>query len=296
MTPTPIADVIDTCVIGHVTRDIVLGPDGQIRSQTGGAAYYAATALARLGLGVHLITRLAPADQDLLTELRDLGIRVTVKASAKTTVFEIGADGSAKPVSIASAFEPGDLDGVSARAVVMDPLTSHDRFAAFLEAAAKTAPVVALDLQGFVRKFLIPGVPQEKVAAALPGLRHITIAKATLVEASAITGQSTPVAAARALAEMGPREVIVSFGIEGSLLLRDGKIHAIPAVQPSQRMSITGAGDSYLAGYVAARLEGTEPKEAAQFGAALASLKIARSGAFDGSKADVAALLARQGG
>jgi sugar/nucleoside kinase (ribokinase family) len=288
--------VIDTCVVGHITRDVMSGPGGPVRSQTGGAAYYAATALARLGLGVHLITRLAPADQDLLTEMRDLGVRVTVKPSAETTVFEIGADGNAKPVSIASAFEPSDLDGVSARAMVMDPLTSHDGFAAFLGAAAKAAPVVALDLQGFARKFLIPGVPPEKVAAALPGLRHVTIAKATLVEASAITGQSTPVAAARALAEMGPREIIVSFGREGSLLLADSKIYAIPAFEPSQRVSITGAGDSYLAGYVAARLEGEKPEPSARFGAALASLKIAKAGAFAGSKSDVAAFLARQSG
>ena len=285
---------IDTCVVGHVTRDILRGAEATTRSQTGGAAYYAATTLARLGLGVHLITRLAPADEDLLAELRDLGVRVTVKPSAETTVFEIGADGNAKPLSIASGFEPGDFDGVSARAIVMDPLTSHDGYAAFLIAAAKAAPIVALDLQGFVRKFFISGVPPEKIAAALPGLKNVTVAKATLVEAKAITGQSTPVAAARALAELGPREIIVSFGGEGSLLLADGKIHAIPPYEPSQRVSVTGAGDSYLAGYVAARLEGTEPKAAALFGAALASLKIANVGAFSGSKADVAAVLARQ--
>ena len=45
-------------VIGHVTRDRILG-GGAVREQPGGGAYYAALALKRLGAPVVVATRLA---------------------------------------------------------------------------------------------------------------------------------------------------------------------------------------------------------------------------------------------
>jgi sugar/nucleoside kinase (ribokinase family) len=77
--------------------------------------------------------------------------------------------------------------------------------------------------------------------------------------------------------------------------LADGEFAEIPAFAPETTGDVTGAGDSYLAGYLAARLEGANPSRSGRFGAAVASLKIARCGPFAGSREDVAALLARNG-
>ncbi|HLF58180.1 MAG TPA: PfkB family carbohydrate kinase [Alphaproteobacteria bacterium] len=290
----------DVCVLGHVTRDVIRDGSGAARTQAGGAAYYGAAALARLGLRVGLVTKLAAGDEGLLRELRRLGVAVAVKNSAATTVFE--AVRSENPehrqyraLSVADPFAPSDLDGLHARAILMDPLTTHDGFAALMEKAAAVAPVIALDIQGFVRKFLIPGVPEKAVAAALAGLSHVTIVKADASEAAAIAGIVEPAAAARALARFGPREVIVTSGSKGSLVWAEGALAEIPAFAPKRMVDATGAGDSYLAGYVAARLEGHDPPQAARFGAAVASIKVGRSGAFAGTREDVAAVLARNG-
>jgi len=200
-----------------------------------------------------------------------------------------------RAVSVADPFVLADLEGVRARAILMDPLTTHGGFAALMEKAAQAAPVVALDIQGFVRKFLIPGVAQATVMAALEGLAHVAILKADAAEAAVLTGETAPKAAASALAHLGAREVIVTMGSKGSLILADGEFAEIPAFAPETMGDVTGAGDSYLAGYLAARLEGTSPYRAGRFGAAVASLKIARIGPFAGSREDVAALLVRQG-
>jgi sugar/nucleoside kinase (ribokinase family) len=289
---------IDVCVLGHVTRDVIR-EGAEPRGRPGGAAYYGAAVLARFGLKVRLITRLAPADADLLAELARLGLAVTVKPSAATTVFEAVGEGGPdertyRALSVADPFMPGDVAGIAARAVLMDPLTAFDGFAALLSAAAKTAPLVALDAQGFVRKFILSEAPKGALAAGLEGFRHLAVVKADAQEAKLLTGKSKPEAAARALAKLGPREVIVTMGSHGSLLLAEGALTRIPAFPPSRLADPTGAGDSYLAAYVAARLNGKEPPASARFGAAVAAMKLERAGAFAGSRAEAEAFLARQ--
>lgn len=282
----------DVCVMGHVTQDLIRDERGDVRVQAGGAAYYGAAACARLGLRSCLITRLAAGDDDLLTDLRDCGIEILRKPSAATTVFEAVERGRAghriyRPVSIADAFEPRDFEGIAGRAVLMDPLTRHEDFTAVLAAAAKAAPVVALDAQGFVRKFIESPTPRSATEAALAGFRHLSVVKADAAEAEAITGERDPEAAARALAALGPAEVIVTFGPEGSLIYAGGMAAHIPAFPIAAVVDPTGAGDTYLAAYLAARLEGKQPRDAALFGAAAASLKLSRHGAFAGTRGEV---------
>ena len=289
----------DVCVVGHVTRDLVRDASGALRSQTGGAAYYGAAALARLGLRTRLVTRLAAADDSLLDELRALHVAVECKPSAATTVFEAAETAGEghrnyRAVSVADPFEAEDFAGVRARAILIDPLTRHDNFADVMAAAARAAPIVALDAQGFVRKFLIPGVADSVLHTALEGFAALSIVKADAAEARAITGEAQPEAAARAFAGLGPREVIVTSGGAGSLVCADGAVAQIPAFPVPRIADPTGAGDTYLAGYVAARLEGRTPRDAAYFGAAAASLKIARAGAFAAGCIDVENLLNRK--
>jgi len=119
--------------------------------------------------------------------------------------------------------------------------------------------------------------------------------KADLDEAHKLTGESDPARAAAAIARLGPREVIVTMGGQGSYVFAEGQAHAVAAFPaPRQVADSTGAGDSYLAGYVAARLDGAPAFEAAKFGAALAALKLGGTGPFAGTRADVEALLERE--
>ena len=284
------------CVLGHVTRDIVRGPGDAERTQPGGTAYYAAAALACLGFPVHLVTRMARRDHVLLDGLKGLGVSVAARDSVETTAFETvyreNPDRPGRePLAVADPFDESDFEGVAARAVVMDPLATHDGFTALMSAAARAAPLVALDLQGWVRKFLIPGVSETTRAEQLAGLIHVSVLKADIEEAAKLTYETNPARAAAALAGLGAREVIVTMGGEGSHVLAEGRGYDIPAYPPQALVDPTGAGDSYLAGYVAARLEGMNPAEAGRFGAALASLKLARHGPFAGTWEDVLALL-----
>lgn len=96
-------------------------------------------------------------------------------------------------------------------------------------------------------------------------------------------GDAAPaVTLARVLAS-GPSEVALRLGAAGSLV----QTHGMPspaAVSAHQAVPVdtTGAGDSFNAAYLAARLAGTPPPEAADAGAALAARVIEAPGAIIG--------------
>lgn len=107
--------------------------------------------------------------------------------------------------------------------------------------------------------------PARPWAAALPA--HPGLIKPNRVELEALVGHPLPddtslVTAARQLQARGAGAVLVSLGGEGALLvLPDGQVLRQPA--PRGRVQGTvGAGDSTVAGYVAAAAAGGTPQQA----------------------------------
>lgn len=280
----------DVCAVGHVTRDVLRGDEGAVVARPGGAAYYAAAACRALGLATCVVTRMAVEDAALLEGLTAAGVVVRRGGSRATTTFvmEVGGQEPAAttPAAVADPFVAADLAGIRTRAFVLDPLVDED-LGAFLEAAGAAGSLVALDVQGLVRKLGHMSAAEPARRAAPNALGAVDVLKAGEAEALALMGEGEPFAAAAALACLGPREVIVTLGEAGAVVMAEGRAAAIPAFAPSAVVDATGCGDSFLAAYVARRLEGAGPAESARFAAALAALKIERRGPFTGSREEV---------
>jgi ribokinase len=99
-------------------------------------------------------------------------------------------------------------------------------------------------------------------------------------EAGRLSGEEEPAAAARALAARGPLAV-VKAGAEGALTAGpDGILHArAPRVDP---VDATGAGDSFDAGFIAARLAGEDLAAALALGCACGALSTRAAGGTAG--------------
>ncbi|MBJ2120302.1 sugar kinase [Arthrobacter sp. MSA 4-2] len=65
---------------------------------------------------------------------------------------------------------------------------------------------------------------------------------------------------AGALAELGPSQVVVKRGAQGCVALVDG-VYFEQAAVPVQPVDTVGAGDAFVAGYLAERLRGLAPQE-----------------------------------
>lgn len=100
-----------------------------------------------------------------------------------------------------------------------------------------------------------------------------------------------PAVLARALAELGPTEVVIKTGASGATSLVDGEIRS--ASPPSVPVVDTvGAGDAFVAGYLARRLEGAGASDRLEFGCVAGAFACMAHGDWEGapSRADIALL------
>ena len=291
-------------VIGHVTRDRILG-GGAVREQPGGGAYYAALALKRLGAPVVVATRLAAVERPaLLRGLQTAGVQLAVGLSPATTTFEstwLDAALSRRAqvvTAVAAPFTKDDLPSADAALLHLAPLTAGDMDTHFIECAAARG-LVALDAQGLVRQVGLAGAtgavamrPWEDAATAL---HSVSFLKVDAEEAAVLTGLADPVRAARQLARhLGrpPREAIVSLAERGALIASPRRMHHIAAWPATRRVDATGCGDTFFAAYLMRRRRGDDIPAAGRFATACATLTLERHGAFAATPHEVAARLA----
>jgi 2-dehydro-3-deoxygluconokinase len=141
-------------------------------------------------------------------------------------------------------------------------------------------------LDGAARKVLLKAVADARTTGSLvafdPNYRprlwpDREAAQAAIAEALAVTnitlptfpdeqmlfGDTAPEATAARLAGC-VKEVVVKNGEQPALVVAGGKAEQVPAVHVASPVDTTGAGDSFNGGYLAARLAGHQPAEAAR--------------------------------
>ncbi|MDR3153999.1 MAG: carbohydrate kinase [Deltaproteobacteria bacterium] len=119
---------------------------------------------------------------------------------------------------------------------------------AALETARRSGALVSFDPNW--RPFLWPGKDSFR-AQALAVLNRVDILKVSAAEAEILTGIPDGAReAARALAALGPRAVLLSLGSQGARLLAPG-IEAFCPPYPVEPLDTTGAGDAFFGAILA---------------------------------------------
>ena len=93
-------------------------------------------------------------------------------------------------------------------------------------------------------------------------------------------GDADPEACARRYAALGASEVVVKNGAARMVALKGGAWHAYDPVPAPRVVDTTAAGDSFNAGYLAARLTGTPVEAALAAGSSLAARVVGGRGAL----------------
>jgi 2-dehydro-3-deoxygluconokinase len=101
-------------------------------------------------------------------------------------------------------------------------------------------------------------------AAVDEALKVVDIALPTFPDEQALFGDPDQAATTARLAAAGVGEIVVKDGTEPALVAAGESRQAVPAVTVERPVDTTGAGDSFNGGYLAARLLGHEPVEAAR--------------------------------
>ena len=283
---------VDIMMIGHFAKDRIV-VDGQAEVVSGGGVYYGGVAARRLGLSVAVVTRLHEDDFPRLGELKEEGILVYASPAPETSGIENiynSADMErrlTRPLGFAGPFSPVEIPDVAARVVAIVSIMAGEVDIPLLKALAQHGPL-AVDVQGFVR--MRDAERGSLVFRAWPeiadGLAPVTYLKADRAEAELLTGQTDLEAAARHLAEYGPREIVLTES-SGVTVFAEGRMHHA-RFTPRSLAGRTGRGDTCFAVYLGARLT-RPPEEAGRLAAAVTTLKQERPGPWRGTLDDVKA-------
>lgn len=280
------------CCIGHITHDKIITPETEV-DMPGGTSYYFAHAMYHLngGKDFQLVTSLAETDMQAVTDLRQLGINVSVVPSRHTVYFEnkYGENQNNRTQRVLAKADPFTVEilkNLKASVFHLGSLLADDFSLQVIESLAERGEV-SVDSQGYLRE-----VRGEKVYAVdwkekREALRHIDVLKVNEYEMEVLTGHNDAHDAALQLAEWGVKEVCVTLGNYGSVILEDNHFYDICAYPPLRVVDATGCGDTYSTGYLYMRSRGANPSEAGHFAAAMSTLKLEANGPFARTEDDV---------
>lgn len=251
---------------------------GSVLSAPGGVARNIAEGLARLGLAASLIGAVGrdPPGRQLLaaTAVAGVDVRGVLRGPAPTGTYAATLDARGELLVGVAAMDV--LEQLTPRR-----LARRQRLiaAADLVVADSNLPAATLDwLLAFAARrglrLAIDAVSVPKARRLRPLLRTrrpLFALFCNRAEAAALTGRTTPRAAARRLHDLGVRHVCIGLGRRGVLASSGGVQHRVPTLA-GDVVDVTGAGDAAVAGTLFGLLRGAPLTTAARYGQAAAAL------------------------
>src|SRR5688572_30241359 len=284
----------DFVTFGNYTKDTIVSAAGA-RQVDGGGYNYAAHAARLLGIRVAAVTRRAAEDAGVTAPLSGAGIDVYAFDSRSSTLMRLEyptANVDERILSVkgvADPIGPEHLDGVEAHTFLITASIRGEVSPATVRAMKSRSQRLALDVQGFVRVVSPEGRLRYEAWTEREQVLGMTdILKTDAVEAEFLTGTADIREAARILAALGPREIVLTHK-DGLLVLADGHYHEAPFL-PVELKGRSGRGDTCVGSYASCRI-GADPAEATRWAAALTSLKLEAEGPIRRSREDVERLL-----
>ena len=282
------------CCIGDLVEDVVVwlatkpvyGTDtpARIFRRRGGSAATVAARAAAAGTPSRFIGQVGDdrLGQQLVAELESLGVEVLANRSGTTGSIVVLVDGTGQRTMLpdrAAAMELADLpEGaltgvawlhVPAYSLVVEPLGATSRKA--IASARKAGARVSIDASsiGPINAFGISPF-LEMLASLRPDVFFANEDEAELLELR----PGAPLS--------GAALTVIKAGSDPVLLVAaSGETTTVPVTPVEVVSDTTGAGDTFAAGFIVARMAGAGPAEAAEAGCLRAATVLAQPGAGD---------------
>ncbi len=289
--------------IGEVMVEMTRAQDGRFSQSCGGDTFNTAVYLARRGLPVAYATALGDdLYSDRIVSLAkaegiatDLMVRVPGRLPG-LYLIETDAKGERsfsywrENAPARDLFELPDWSRVAesiigARIVYFSGITLSiysnqglGRFLALLELARKAGTKIVFD--GNYRPRAWKGDVQRTRTVFMEALKRVDIALPTYDDEALLWGDPSPDATIERLQAFGIAEIAIKNGPNSALVASGGHKEFVPVPDVVVPVDTTAAGDSFNAGYMAARLADENPGDAALAGHRLASEVIKHRGAI----------------
>jgi 2-dehydro-3-deoxygluconokinase len=114
----------------------------------------------------------------------------------------------------------------------------------------------------------------------MEALKRVDVALPTYDDEAVLWGDPSPEATVERMQAFGIGEIVVKNGPNSALVAAGGQMQHVPVPEVVVPVDTTAAGDSFNAGYLAARLSGETPVAAASAAHRLAAQKVKYRGAI----------------
>ena len=289
--------------VGEVTVELARGSDGRFAVGCGGDTFNTAVYLARAGAEVAFATALGddPYSDGLLALAaaenvgRDLVLRVPGRlpglylvdndASGTRRQYHWGEAAPARELFELNAWSRIAEGLLSARMIYFSGITLSlysnvglGRFIAVLELARKAGVRIAFD--GNFRPRGWKGDVGRARSVFIETLKRVDVALPAFDDEAILWGDPSPEATVDRMQAFGIAEIVVKNGPGTALVATGDKRAHVPVPEVVEPVDAMAAGDGFNAGYLAARLSGTAPLEAAMAAHRLAGQVIRHRGAI----------------
>jgi 2-dehydro-3-deoxygluconokinase len=296
--------------VGEVLIEMARGADGRFSLSCGGDTFNTAVYLARAGIDVAFASALGDDSySDSIMALataegvsgeivlrvpgRLPGLCLIENGPAGERVFRYWREGAPSRdlfelpdwMRIADKLMSARLIYFSGITLSLYSNTGLGRFLALLEAARQQGVKVAFD--GNFRPRGWKGDLARTRTVFMEALKRVDIALPAFDDEAVLWGDPSPETTVARLQAFGIGEIVVKNGPSSALVATAGTQEFVPVPEVMVPVDSTAAGDGFNAGYLAARLSGTDPAQAAGAAHRLAGDVIRHPGAFV-PRADVA--------
>lgn len=291
-------DHFDIVSVGHFCIDSISLPNKQRPYNVlGGSVTYVSLSARRLGANVSVMSKVGGDFPEayvwwLSQEGVDLSEVVRIKHE-KTTRFmlEYNSDMSNRTLRLIKRAPPITVEdlpnSLEAKVVHLAPIANEISHEVAVE-MKKSAEVLSLDPQGLVRAFNEEGFVANEPLRDKRILELLNLYKSSHEEIEAVTGEADLASAIKAVHNFGVETVIVTLGAKGALVSIAGDCYSIPPYRSSRIVDPTGAGDTFIGGFLAEYIRGRETLWCACVGSAAASMVVEGVGpTFFGDKEEI---------
>ena len=243
----------------------------------GGMAANAAAVYAALGGSAGIVGRVGPDSHGIISladlEARGVDTRYVREGPDPTfwTVALLTPPGQRALIQFETPAlwarpDADDIDAMVDAAAIHTMAEQGDHVLPLLQAAEGKPAMVSIDIES-------PAVHQDNLT------RLVALADVAFVNTEAARAlASTPEGAARAVQAMGPETVCVTMGADGALLLdRERSTISVRAHEVGV-VDVNGAGDSFAAAFMWARVRGWSDHEAVELANAVAAISTTAPG------------------
>ncbi len=294
----------DVACLGIVVADLVTKPVGNlpeagrlalvknIQLHTGGCATNTGFALAKLGLKVAVLGKVGKdgLGDFIVQQAQSMGVETTgliqaINTNTSATIVMVSKEGERTFLHSLGANGKYCLDNIDFALVkkykilhyaggFLLPKLDGKPIASLLKKARSSGIVTSLDTAWDAR--------DRWLKVLEPALSHLDIFLPSIEEARMISGRKTPEKITSFLLQYGIKLIGLKMGGKGCFLRGQGKEGIYIPAFPVKPRDTTGAGDAWVAGFLAGFIKGWSLEKIGRFANAIGALSTLSFGATEG--------------